>query len=150
MLKKSLESVGRYLLFLKQVFRKPEKWRIFFGQFINEADKLIISSILLVGVISLFIGGVLVISACPTVRPTPHPCFMANFSHSSPLIYTSWPPGRNATAFMPCSQGACSLAVSHSYWDKCHSSAHIFPPFKGMDATGHAPLPANLTLAGVD
>ena len=90
------------------------------------------------------------LSACPTVRPIPHPCFTANFSHSSPLIYTSWPPGRNATAFMPCSQGACSLAVSHSYWDKCHSSAHIFPPFKGMEATGHAPLPANLTLTGVD
>jgi hypothetical protein len=59
MLKKAFESVGRYLLFLKKVFRRPEKWRIFFRQFVNEADKLILSSVLLVGVISLFIGGVL-------------------------------------------------------------------------------------------
>ena len=61
MLKKMFISVGSYVLFLKMVFRRPDRWRIFWRQFINEADKLIISSILLVGVISLFIGGVLVI-----------------------------------------------------------------------------------------
>ena len=61
MVTKIFEAVGRYFLFMKMVFRKPEKWRIFWRQFINEADKLIISSILLVGVISIFIGGVLVI-----------------------------------------------------------------------------------------
>ncbi len=55
------ESVGRYFLFLKEVFRRPEKWRIFWRQFILESDKLILSSIIIVGVISLFIGGVLVI-----------------------------------------------------------------------------------------
>lgn len=68
MLRKAFESVGRYLLFLKKVFRRPEKWRIFFRQFVNEADKLILSSILLVGVISLFVGGVLVIRLLPTSR----------------------------------------------------------------------------------
>ena len=68
MIKKSFESIGRYLLFLKKVFRKPEKWRIFFRQFINESDKLILSSILLVGVISLFIGGVLVIQTASNLE----------------------------------------------------------------------------------
>lgn len=70
MIKKFFESIGRYFLFLKLVFRKPEKFRIFWRQFINEADKLILSSILLVGVISLFIGGVLVIqTASNLVNP---------------------------------------------------------------------------------
>ncbi len=68
MLKKAFESVGHYLLFLKKVFRKPEKWRIFFRQFVNEADKLILSSVLLVGVISLFIGGVLVIQTASNLE----------------------------------------------------------------------------------
>ena len=68
MIKKSIESVGKYLLFLKKVFRKPEKFRIFFRQFINESDKLIISSVLLVGVISLFIGGVLVIQTASNLE----------------------------------------------------------------------------------
>lgn len=61
MLKNTFVSVGRYTLFMKMVFKKPEKRHIFWRQFINEADKLIMSSIVLVGVISLFIGGVLVI-----------------------------------------------------------------------------------------
>lgn len=68
MLKKYLEAVGHYFLFLKMVFRKPEKWKIFFRQLINESDKLIISSILLVGVISLFIGGVLVIQTASNLE----------------------------------------------------------------------------------
>ena len=61
MLKKIFITIGEYLLFMKQVFRKPEKWRIFWRQLMAESDKLIISSIILVGVISVFIGGVLVI-----------------------------------------------------------------------------------------
>ena len=68
MLKNIFVSIGRYFLFLNMVFRKPEKWKIFWRQFINEADKLIISSILLVGVISLFIGGVLVIQTASNLE----------------------------------------------------------------------------------
>ena len=68
MFKKMFISVGSYILFLKMVFRRPERWRIFWRQFINEADKLIISSILLVGVISLFIGGVLVIQTASNLE----------------------------------------------------------------------------------
>lgn len=68
MIKKFLESVGKYFLFLKMVFRKPEKWRLFWRQFVSEADKLILSSILIVGVISLFIGGVLVIQTASNLE----------------------------------------------------------------------------------
>ena len=68
MIKKIFISVGEYLLFMKMVFRKPEKWRIFWRQFVNESDKLIISSILLVGVISVFIGGVLVIQTASNLE----------------------------------------------------------------------------------
>ena len=68
MLKKMFISVGRYMLFLKMVFKRPERWRIFWRQFVNEAYKLIISSVLLVGVISLFIGGVLVIQTASNLE----------------------------------------------------------------------------------
>ena len=50
------------------LYRNPEKWKIFWRQFINEADKLILSSILLVGVISVFIGGVLVIQTASNLE----------------------------------------------------------------------------------
>ena len=56
MFRKFLNSFGNYLLFLKQVFRKPEKWKLYWKQFIAESDKLIISSVVIVGVISVFIG----------------------------------------------------------------------------------------------
>lgn len=68
MLKNFFESIGSYFLFLKMVFRRPEKWKIFFRQFVNEADKLILSSILLVAVISVFIGGVLVIQTASNLE----------------------------------------------------------------------------------
>ena len=68
MLKKSIEAVGRYFLFLKMVFRKPEKWKIFWKQFVQETDKLILSSIIIVGVISIFIGGVLVIQTASNLE----------------------------------------------------------------------------------
>ncbi len=55
------ESVGDYWLLMKRAFRKPEKWGIFFKQFITESDKLIIGSIPIVALISLFIGAVVVI-----------------------------------------------------------------------------------------
>ena len=68
MVRSFFESAGRHLLFLKKIFRRPEKWRIFWRQCVIEADKLIISSILLVGVISLFIGGVLVIQTASNLE----------------------------------------------------------------------------------
>ena len=68
MIKNFLVSVGRYFLFMKMVFRKPEKWKIFWRQFVMEADKLILSSIILVGVISVFIGGVLVIQTASNLE----------------------------------------------------------------------------------
>ncbi|HJB44054.1 MAG TPA: ABC transporter permease [Candidatus Coprenecus merdipullorum] len=56
-----LYETGRYLLFLRQVFRKPERWRLSLRQFITEAEKLVINSIPLIALISVFIGAVLVI-----------------------------------------------------------------------------------------
>ncbi len=50
---------GRYVLFLKRVFSKPEKLRIFIKQIINEADSLGISSIGIVTIISFFMGAVI-------------------------------------------------------------------------------------------
>ena len=68
MIKKVLASVGSYVLFLKVVFRKPEKWKLLWRQFVNESDKLILSSIIIVGVISTFIGGVLVIQTASNLE----------------------------------------------------------------------------------
>lgn len=61
MIRHFLYVTGRYLLFLSQVFRRPEKWRLTIRQFFVEAGKLVIGSIPLIALISVFIGAVLVI-----------------------------------------------------------------------------------------
>lgn len=57
----SINTFGRYCQFLAQVFRIPDKWRVFFKSLIFEIYKLGVDSIPLVIIISLFIGGVICI-----------------------------------------------------------------------------------------
>ena len=60
-MKRTLQLIGEYYILMTRVFQKPDKWNIFWKQYINEAQKLIIDSIPIVSIISVFIGGVLVI-----------------------------------------------------------------------------------------
>ena len=46
---------------MRQVFQKPDKGRIFWKQYAVESQKLILDSIPIIGIISLFIGAVIVI-----------------------------------------------------------------------------------------
>lgn len=46
---------------MRQVFQKPDKGRIFWKQYTIESQKLILDSIPIIGIISLFIGAVIVI-----------------------------------------------------------------------------------------
>lgn len=61
MIRNFLYETGRYLLFMRQVFRRPERWRLLARQFFTETEKLVINSIPLIALISVFIGAVLVI-----------------------------------------------------------------------------------------
>ena len=60
-MKKTLQIIGEYWMLMTRVFQKPEKWRIFFKQCITEGNKLILDSLPLISVISIFIGAVAVI-----------------------------------------------------------------------------------------
>ncbi len=59
----SLDIIGRYLILMRKVFTKPEKWSIFRKQVFIESNKLIINSVPLVMLISVFIGGVIVLQS---------------------------------------------------------------------------------------
>lgn len=60
-LTESLETFGRYCMFLWRVFAIPERWTVFFKRTVQEVAKLGIDSIPLVIIISLFIGAVIAI-----------------------------------------------------------------------------------------
>ncbi len=56
-----LESIGKYALMLKQVFKKPQKPKVFWENYFKEVEDLGLKSIGLVSFISFFIGGVVTI-----------------------------------------------------------------------------------------
>jgi phospholipid/cholesterol/gamma-HCH transport system permease protein len=56
-----LYFIGKYFLFIKKVFAKPEKLNIYYRQVLREIEALGVSSIGIVAIISIFIGAVLTI-----------------------------------------------------------------------------------------
>jgi phospholipid/cholesterol/gamma-HCH transport system permease protein len=57
----AIQTLGRYVMLMQRVFSKPDNWRMFGRQFVLEAQKLVIDSIGIVCLISVFIGAVCVI-----------------------------------------------------------------------------------------
>lgn len=55
------QNIGEYILFLGKVMSKPEKRRIFYRDTVKEIDKLGINSIVIVAIISAFMGAVITI-----------------------------------------------------------------------------------------
>ena len=53
-----IESLGRYVLLMKRTFSKPDRWSMFGRRFLHETNALVIDSIGIVCLISLFIGAV--------------------------------------------------------------------------------------------
>ncbi|MEG1587084.1 MAG: ABC transporter permease [Bacteroidales bacterium] len=58
---KSITSLGHYMLLMKKVFSRPDRWSVFFRQLIQEVYKLVFDSIWIVVIISVFIGAVITI-----------------------------------------------------------------------------------------
>ncbi|MBR0054898.1 MAG: ABC transporter permease [Bacteroidales bacterium] len=59
MLKKTLEIIGEYFLFLKKVFSKPAKWSEFFRKLIDEMNSMGVGSLLIVCIVAICMGSVI-------------------------------------------------------------------------------------------
>lgn len=53
-----ISDFGSYVLLMKRVFTKPDKWSMFWRQYMTECNSLVIDSIGIISIISLFIGAV--------------------------------------------------------------------------------------------
>ncbi|KGL49342.1 MlaE family ABC transporter permease [Porphyromonas cangingivalis] len=60
-LRNKLETFGEYTMILREVFRKPGRWRMFFRELRREMYSLGVDSLWIVLVISFFIGSVITI-----------------------------------------------------------------------------------------
>lgn len=67
-MKAALELIGKYILLMKMVFSRPEKARIFWKQSFIDAERLVLDSIPIVAVTSIFIGGVIVIQTAYNIE----------------------------------------------------------------------------------
>jgi len=61
MINRTLYTIGKYLILLRRVFSKPERFSIYYRQTINEVENLGINSFSIVVIISLFVGAVITI-----------------------------------------------------------------------------------------
>jgi phospholipid/cholesterol/gamma-HCH transport system permease protein len=60
---KPLYYIGQYFMLMRLVFKKPQKHRVYFRQIIFEINNIGISSLPIVAIISVFMGGIITIQA---------------------------------------------------------------------------------------
>ena len=63
-----LYHLGKYTIFLKKVFGKPDKHSVFFNQVVIEIDKLGINSLGIVFIISVFMGAVVTLQTAYNIE----------------------------------------------------------------------------------
>lgn len=78
--------VGRYFMFLGRVFRKPEKFSIYFQQVVREMDNLGIGSLGIVSVISVFMGAVITLQTASNIDSPLIPLWTVGFTARQSVI----------------------------------------------------------------
>lgn len=80
MLTKPIAIVGKYIMLMARVFARPERWRMFFKQYLNEIVNLGINSIGIVLLISFFIGAVITIQIQLNISSPWMPRFVVGYT----------------------------------------------------------------------
>ena len=80
LLTESIKTFGSYLLLMKRVLTKPERWTMYFRRTIHEVYQLGVDSIPIVLIISLFIGAALCIQMKTNVESPWMPKFVTGYA----------------------------------------------------------------------
>ncbi len=78
--------LGRYYLLIKRAFGKPEKYSLYFMQTVREIDNLGIRSLGIVGIISFFIGMVVIIHMTINMGNPLIPAYYVSFTTRDVLV----------------------------------------------------------------
>lgn len=81
-----LINLGRYLLFVRKIFSRPEKHGLYLRQIFREIDKLGVSSLGIVGIISFFIGMVVIIHLTAGLTNPLIPTFYYSYTTRDTLV----------------------------------------------------------------
>ncbi len=81
-----LENIGKYFLMIKEVFRKPTKWKIMRDLILKETDDLIIGSMGIIIFVSFFVGGVVAIQTALNIDNPLIPKYLVGFATRQSVI----------------------------------------------------------------
>ncbi len=81
-----IEHVGKYFIMLRQVFKRPQKWRVFRETLFREIEDLGLKSLGIIMFISFFIGGVVAIQTALNVDSPFIPKYLIGFATKRSMI----------------------------------------------------------------
>lgn len=81
-----IESVGKYFIMLRQVFKKPQKWSVFRETLFREIEDLGLKSLGIIMFISFFVGGVVAIQTALNVDSPFIPKYLIGFATKRSMI----------------------------------------------------------------
>ncbi|MBX7094700.1 MAG: ABC transporter permease [Flavobacteriales bacterium] len=79
-------EIGRYFLFMRSAFRRPEKLRIYYHRFIDECIALGINSLGIVSIMSLFIGAVITLQTSYNIDSPFIPLYTVGFTARQSIV----------------------------------------------------------------
>lgn len=82
----NFEHIGAYFLMLKEVFKKPQKWKVFWELLFREIDDLGLKSLGIVVFIGFFVGGVVAIQTALNVDSPFIPKYLIGFATKRSMI----------------------------------------------------------------
>lgn len=83
---KYLKNIGKYFIMLGYVFKKPQKWSIFYESLFKEIEELGLKSLGIVAFISFFVGGVVAIQTGLNVDSPWIPKYLIGFATKRSII----------------------------------------------------------------
>jgi len=82
----NIEHIGKYFMMLKDVFKKPQKWKVFWDLLFREIDDLGLKSLGIVIFIGFFVGGVVAIQTALNVDSPFIPKYLIGFATKRSMI----------------------------------------------------------------
>jgi phospholipid/cholesterol/gamma-HCH transport system permease protein len=79
-------EIGRYWVFIRQVFARPQKFSVFFKRFINECHAIGIGSLGIVSIMSVFIGAVITLQTSYNIDSWYIPPYTVGFTTRQSII----------------------------------------------------------------
>jgi phospholipid/cholesterol/gamma-HCH transport system permease protein len=81
-----MRNIGKYILMLKDVFTRPNKWRVFFERLLEELNGIGINSLPIVALLSTFIGGVIALQTASNMSSPLLPAYTVGYITQSSTI----------------------------------------------------------------